>query len=97
MAAGVSASGKVRSTAGVTCAGLDRARASATRSAAFSDAMNVPSFWPTNGDSSHRPELAVDAAEPAAAGLAADDDERARRGEGAAERATAAVARRCRG
>ena len=56
-----------------------------TRSSAFSDETNVPSFWPTNGDSSERPELAVEAAEPPSAGLAADDDERPLRGERAPE------------
>ena len=84
MACGAWASGYVRSMTGVTFpASMSSVRTS--RSSWFSLEMNVVSFWPTNGDSTQRTELAIGAAEPPAAGLAPGDDERPLRGEGAPE------------
>jgi len=51
MAAGVSLNGYVRSTTGVTLP-ASMSPASTIRSSPFSDEANMPSFWPTNGDSS---------------------------------------------
>ena len=51
----------------------------------FSLVTNVPSFWPTNGDSMHRPELAIGASEPPSSPFASGDDEGPLGGEGAPE------------
>ena len=58
---------------------------SATRSVAFSELASAAELLADEQGQHGRPELAVDAAEPPSAGLAADDDERPARGEGAAE------------
>ena len=62
------------------------------RSAAFSFAPRMPSFWLTSGESSDRPELAVEAAQPPSVGLASDDDEPAFRGQGSTKVRQPAVA-----
>ena len=64
--------------AGDELAGLDELASARTRSAAFSDATNVPSFWLTNGDSSiARIWRSLPPSQPPA-GLAAGDDEPSR-------------------
>ena len=47
----------------------------------FSREMKVPSFWLDEPRQHQRPDLAIGAAEPPAAGLASGDDERPLRGE----------------
>ena len=91
MAAGTSLSGYVRSMAGVTFPDSRSSRRT-DKSAAFSLAPRMPSFWLTSGESSNRPQLAVEASQPPSVGLASDDDEPSARSEGPTEVGQPAVA-----